>query len=175
MQHAVDWFLDTTGTALKLVAAALLIAVGCLITVDVVMRAIVNRPIIGVAEIVANGVVVIAFLQLTYTIRIGAMLRSNFLLMLVGRKGRIFIETIVSALGALFFGLIAWASYPSLVQAIARGEFEGHASFQVPVWPVKAIIVACSILAVVTYALRAWRAISRGEVPDDDPPATMPS
>ncbi|MEM8854263.1 MAG: TRAP transporter small permease [Pseudomonadota bacterium] len=159
--------LDRVGTALKLVAAALLISIGVLIAVDVIMRSVVNRPIIGVAEIVANGVVIIAYLQLVYTVRIGAMLRSELLLNLLGRRGKIALESFVSMLGALFFGLIAWTSYPAMVNAFVRNEFEGHASFQIPVWPVRAVIVVCSILAVLTYLTVAWRAIARGELPDD--------
>ena len=36
-------------------AAALLLGVACLIAVDVFLRAVLNHPIIGVAEIVANA------------------------------------------------------------------------------------------------------------------------
>lgn len=163
MIDRLDLSLQHIGTWLKYVAAAILIGVALLIAVDVIARGLFNRPIIGVAEIVANGIVIIAYLQLTYTVRIGAMLSSELLISLIGRRGRIVLETIIASLGALFFGLMAWSSYTPLVRAISTGEFEGYASFQVPTWPVRMTIVVCSTLAVLTYATQAYRALRYGE------------
>jgi len=171
MIPVIDRLLDRLGAFLKYFAAALLILVSLLIAVDVILRGVFNRPIIGVAEIVANGIVIIAFLQLAYTVRIGAMLRSELLLNLLPHKGRAGLEAIVGALGALFFGLLCWASYDPMMNAIARGEFEGHATFQVPTWPVKSIIVVCSALAVLSYLLTAWRALTGRGLPSDTAPA----
>lgn len=167
MLDRVDHVLDWVSAILKYLAAALLIGVALLIATDVVLRTFFNHPIIGVAEIVANGIVIIAYLQLSYTLRIGAMLRSDLLVGRLGQKGRIWLETFISTLGMLFFGLIAWASYTPMVRAITSGEFEGHASFQVPVWPVRVIIVTCSILAVANYLALAYRSIATGETPYD--------
>lgn len=138
---------------LKYVAAFLLLVVAVLIAFDVVMRFVLNKPVIGIAEIVANGIVIIAFLQLSYAVRIGGMLRSELLLNLLGPKGKAGLEALVALLGGLLFGLIAWASWSPMMRAISTLEFEGHASFQVPVWPVKVVIVSCAILATVNYAL----------------------
>ena len=154
---------DRVSALLKYVAAGLLIAVALLIACDVVLRGLFDLPIIGVAEVVANGVVIIAYLQLSYAVGIGAMLRSELLVSLLRPRARILLETLVSILGVLLFGLIAWASYTPMMRAIATGEFEGHASFQVPTWPVRVVIVACSILAIVNYLLLAYRALVRGE------------
>lgn len=154
---------DRISALLKYLAAGLLIAVAILIACDVVLRGLLNRPIIGVAEIVANGIVIIAYLQLSYAVGIGAMLRSELLVGLLGRRPRILLETLISILGVLFFGLIAWSSYTPMIRAIATGEFEGYASFQVPTWPVRVIIVSCSILAITNYLALAYRALFRGE------------
>lgn len=143
---------------LKYVAAALLLFVAILITFDVVMRFIFNKPVVGIAEIVANGIVIIAFLQLSYAVHIGGMLRSELLVNRLGPRGRAGLEAMVSLLGALLFGLIAWASWAPMMRAISTMEFEGHASFQVPVWPVKVIIVSCGILATVNYLMLVLKA-----------------
>lgn len=165
MFDRLDKILNYIGTYLKYFAAVLLILVSVLIAIDVILRSAFNMPIIGVAEVVANGIVIIAFLQLSYTIRIGAMLRSELLLNILPRRPRIWLEGFVSMLGALFFGLLCWASYEPMMRAIASGEFEGHATFQVPTWPVKSIIVISSALAVISYCLSAWRVLSERQAP----------
>ncbi len=163
MLNRIDHGIDLINQFLKYVAAALLLFVAVLIAFDVVMRFIFNKPVIGIAEIVANGIVIIAFLQLSYAVRIGGMLRSELLLNRLGTSGKAILETVVSALGAVLFGLIAWASWSPMMKAIRTLEFEGHASFQVPVWPVKVIIVSCAILAVLNYAILIIRA-ARGQL-----------
>lgn len=164
MIDRIDGLLNTISALLKYLAAALLLSVALLIATDVGLRTFFNKPIIGVAEVVANGVVIIAYLQLTYAVRIGSMLRSEFLLNILPFRARILLETAICIMGVLFFALIAWASYTPLIRAIATGEFEGHASFQVPTWPVRFVVVFCSILAILNYLLLAFRAIVRGEV-----------
>lgn len=71
MIEIIDRYTALANQALKYLAAALLLVVAVLIAIDVGMRFFLDRPIIGIAEIVANGIVVIAFLQLSYAIRIG--------------------------------------------------------------------------------------------------------
>ena len=153
MLDKIDRSVVIINQVLKYVAATLLLIVAVLIAFDVVMRFVFNKPVIGIAEIVANGIVIIAFLQLSYAVRIGGMLRSDLLFSRLNQTGKAIFEIIVSALGALLFGLIAWASWTPMLKAIRTLEFEGHASFQVPVWPVKLIIVSCAILAVINYGM----------------------
>jgi TRAP-type C4-dicarboxylate transport system permease small subunit len=144
---------------IKYVAAALLLGVAVLITVDVTMRYFFNHPIIGVAEIVSNGIVFIAFLQLSYSVRIRGMLRSELLLGFLGNNGRIVHETVTCLLSILLFALIVAASWNPLVRSIVNNEFIGHASFQMPTWPLRLAIVACSVLAILNYILLMLRAI----------------
>lgn len=164
MLNRIDHSIGLINQFLKYVAAALLLFVAVLIAFDVVMRFIFNKPVIGIAEIVANGIVIIAFLQLSYAVRIGGMLRSELLINRLGAGGKAILEAIVSALGAVLFGLIAWSSWSPMMKAIRTLEFEGHASFQVPVWPVKVIIVSCAALAILNYLILIIKA-ARGEIP----------
>jgi len=153
---------------LKYVAAFLLLVVAVLIAFDVVMRFVLNKPVIGIAEIVANGIVIIAFLQLSYAVRIGGMLRSELLLSRLGHRAKAGLEAFIALLGGLLFGLIAWASWSPMMRAISTLEFEGHASFQVPVWPVKVVIVSCAILATINYALIIARNLTKNSSPEHD-------
>ena len=164
----IDRSMTHVSQTLKYIAAALLLVVAVLITVDVCLRFLFNKPIIGIAEIVANGIVIIAFMQLSYAIRIGGMLRSELLLNTLGPKGRVVLEAFTGLLGVMLFALIAWASWDPMVRAISAHEFEGHASFQVPTWPLTTTIVICSILGALNYLMVIVKAVVLGEVPNTD-------
>lgn len=163
----IDNSFNLISLILKYVAAALLLLVAVLISFDVTMRFFFNRPIIGIAEIVSNGIVIIAFLQLSYSVRIRGMLRSELLYARLGINGKVVLETITGLLSILFFSLIAWASWTPMVRAFLRNEFIGHASFQLPTWPLRFVIVSCSILAVINYTLLILRAILRKDVGEE--------
>lgn len=164
MFDRIDALLELMSALLKYAAALLLLGVAVLIAFDVGLRVLFNWPIIGIAEIVANGIVIIAYLQLSYAVRIGAMLRSELLINFLPGRTKLMLETVVACLGVLLFALIAWASYAPMMRAISTSEFEGHASFQIPTWPVRVVIVTCSILAIANYLSVAYRALFRGEV-----------
>jgi TRAP-type C4-dicarboxylate transport system permease small subunit len=159
--NILDSVLEGISQFLKYVAAFLLVLVALLIAADVGMRFFFNAPIIGVAEIVANGILIIAFLQLTYAVRIDGMLRSELLVSKLHGRPRAVFDALTAVLGALLFVLIAWASWDSMIRAIAVQEFEGHVSFPVPTWPVRVAIVSCSILAAINYLLIAFQALIR--------------
>ena len=59
----------------KYIASGLLVFIGLLIFVDIILREGFNQTIIGVPEIVANFVVIIAFMQFAYSISVRGMLR----------------------------------------------------------------------------------------------------
>lgn len=160
--NVLDQTIGAVAMALKYFAAALLVMVSILIGTDVVMRFFFNRPIVGVAEIVANGIVVIAFLQLTYAVRQNSMLRSELLVNRLGETGKRISDTVNALLGALLFSLIAWSSWHPMMRSITAGEFVGYSGFQFPVWPVRVVIETCSILAIVTYLLIAIKAAAFG-------------
>ena len=141
-------------TFLKYAASFALIRVGLLILYDVVMRSLINKPVIGVAEIIGNSLVIIAFFQIAYTISINAMIRSEYLLKKSSHNFSCIIEFFSCLLGVMFFGLIAYSSFEPTINAYVRNEFEGHASFRFPTFPVRLSIFLCSIFAAFTYFLK---------------------
>lgn len=155
----LDTLLDALSQWLKYLAAILLVLVAVLIAADVGMRFAFNAPIIGVAEIVSNGILIIAFLQLTYAVRVDGMLRSELLINRLGGRPRLVFDAVTALLGALLFALIAWASWNSMVRAIIVQEYEGHISFPIPTWPVRIAIVCCSILAAINYIVIALKSL----------------
>ena len=139
---------------LKYTASFGLLIVGILILFDVVMRSFLNKPVIGVAEIIGNTLVIIAFFQIAYTISIDAMIRSEYLIKKSSQNVSRILELLSCILGVLFFGLIAYSSFEPTINAYVRNEFEGHASFRFPTFPVRLSIFLCSIFAAFTYLLK---------------------
>lgn len=146
-------FNDKFVSLFKYIASALLVFIGLLIFVDIILREIFNRTIIGVPEIVANFVVIIAFMQFAYSVSVKGMLRSDLILNTLPKSFSIYFEILANILGILFFGLLAWASYDSMIQSYLTAEFEGHTAFKFPTLPVKGTIFIFSCLSSYTYAL----------------------
>lgn len=153
--RVLDSALRLISKLMTVLAAVLLVLVAILIAADVFGRGMFNAPIIGVAEVVVNGLVIIAFLQLPYTVRIGGMLRTELMDMMAPQSLKRFLWLIGYLFGAFFFAILAWAEWGNMVNAYIHGEFEGHVTFAVPVFPSRLAIVAGSILATITYLVMA--------------------
>ncbi len=151
----LDSALQLISKAMMVIAATLLVLVALLIATDVFGRGLFNAPIIGVAEVVINGLVIIAFLQLPYTVRIGGMLRTELMDMIAPPVLKRFLWLAGYLLGACLFAILAKAEWGNMVHAFTTGEFEGHVTFAVPVFPSRLAIVAGSILAAMTYLVMA--------------------
>jgi TRAP-type mannitol/chloroaromatic compound transport system permease small subunit len=149
--------------------SVLIAAVMLLMCTDVLMRNIANRPIDGVAEMVAMSIVVIVFLQLPGTLRHGRMSRADlFIDPFLQRRpaaGR-WLRGVYMLVGIFACSLIAYASWPPLVRAWSNDEFLGiEGVFTFPMWPMRSVVVLGASLAAVQYALLAWadfRDASRG-------------
>jgi TRAP-type C4-dicarboxylate transport system permease small subunit len=149
----VDLINDKIIQFFKYVASFLLVFVGLLIFADVLLRGAFNKPLIGVPEIIANLVVIIAFFQFAYAVSIESMLRSDFTIEKAGPKLRKFLDLLSCFLGLIFFILLAKSSYSSMIKSFISSEFEGHASFRFPTLPLKGTIFLFSCLTAFTYLL----------------------
>jgi len=130
-----------------------------LMCADVLLRDLFNRPIDGVAELVATSIVVIVFLQLPATLRHGRMSRADLFLdpylQRRPRAGRR-LRALFSLAGILACGVIAYASWPLLARAWDDGEFFGvEGVFTFPTWPMRAVVLLGAALAALQYLLLA--------------------
>ncbi|MBX3588963.1 MAG: TRAP transporter small permease [Ramlibacter sp.] len=132
-----------------------------LMCADVLMRNLLNRPIDGVAELVATSIVVIVFLQLPGTLRHGRMSRADlFIDPFIARRPRagLRLRALFSAAGIFACGVIAYATWPMLAKAWVGNEFLGvEGVFTFPVWPMRVVVVLGATLAALQYALLAWQ------------------
>ena len=132
-----------------------------LVCADVIGRGMFNTPILGVTEAMQFSIVGIVFLQLPQTLRIGAMTRSDVLLgkmlRVVPRLGYAF-QCVFHAVGATLFAVIFRTTWPLMQQAFANDEFYGSTGVvQIPIGPLKIIILIGSACMTIQFLLLAWR------------------
>jgi len=131
-----------------------------LMCADVAMRNAFNRPIDGVAELVAASIIVIVFLQLPGTLRHGRMSRADLFLdpfMLKRPRAGLRLRALFSLFGIFACGVIAYATWPLLTRSWTDNEFLGiEGVFTFPTWPMRFVVTLGSLLAAVQYALLVW-------------------
>lgn len=148
----IDRWLGGLSRSLHMLAAVWLFSLAFLILADVVGRGVFNQPIQGTAELVANSIVAIGFLQLSHSIRMRGMLRAEFLDAYLPAWLMRGFSMLGYLLAIALFLAIAYASWEPMLNAVEIGEYQGDGALRVPTWPVRIIIVATSILSALSYA-----------------------
>ena len=142
---------------LNAAGSVLIGAIMLLMCADVLLRDVVNRPIDGVAELVAASIIVIVFLQLPATLRHGRMSRADlFIDPFIARRPRAGkrLRALFSLAGVFACGVIAYATWPVLTRAWTDSEFFGvEGVFTFPTWPMRAVVVLGATLAAIQYLL----------------------
>ena len=153
---------DGVASLTGIVSGAASIWIFCLMILicgDIIGRTFLNAPIQGVSEIVANSIVAIVFLQVAHSLMTGRMTRTDILIgALEDRRpfAAALIRIVFHAAGVVVFGLIAYGTWPKLVDAWVENEFFGaQGVFTAPVWPIKACLFGGSILASIAFATKA--------------------
>ncbi|MEQ9476672.1 TRAP transporter small permease [Marinovum algicola] len=160
-------FVHSLNRILYILSALLILLVTLMIISDVVGRGVFNAPLTGTVETVSNIIVVIAFLQVSYSIQTGGMFHSTILLDVLPAPARRLLVALGELTGAAVFLCMVYASWEPTLHAWKIGEYYGGGDFRFPVYPVRSVLVFCCGLAAVNYLLRALAAIL-GETPDDD-------
>jgi TRAP-type mannitol/chloroaromatic compound transport system permease small subunit len=138
----------------------LIFAVMFMMCADVLARDLLNRPIAGVAEMVAVSIVAIVFLQLASTLRHGRMSRADiFIDAFIARHpgpGHT-LNAVFNVIGAAMCTVVFYATQPKLVKAWANSEFFGvQGVFTMPTWPLMAIVLVGTAITAIQYLLHAW-------------------
>jgi TRAP-type C4-dicarboxylate transport system permease small subunit len=133
------------------VAAAIIFFLSFLVVADVIGRGAFNSPVKGTPEIVSMSIVIICFLLAAYAVQSGAMLRTDVIVSMFGRRGLAFADLISGLLGAGFFLLIVWGSFEPSWHAWTSNEFEGEGALRVPVWPARFVVMLGSALVIAIY------------------------
>lgn len=117
----------------------LIFAMTLAVVADVSGRYLFNAPIKGTAEMVTLSVVAVLYLQLSYTLRSGRMIRSgafhSALITLHPRIGNA-VGLLFHAAGACFMAAIMIRAWPKWLEAWRTGYYVGVIDvFTFPEWP----------------------------------------
>ncbi len=170
--QALPWNFQRVGRLLNALGTLWIIALMLLINTDVLGRNLFKAPVRGVTELVALSIVGIVFLQLADTLHSGRFTRADVLLDSLKRRRPVFaarLQAFFHLVGAGLMGVILWAAWRPLVEAIAIREYVGAiGDFTAPVWPVRLIMLVGLSATLITFVLLAWadwqraRALSGG-------------
>ena len=138
--------------ALNATAAFWAFTLAFVIVADVIGRST-GHSLQGTAEIVANSIVAIVFLQFPLAIERGYFLRATLLYDYFPASIRGLLDIVAYLLGAWLFVAMAWGGWSDMITGYRIGEFEGEGALRVPVYPVRAVIFIMSLLSVVVYLM----------------------
>ncbi len=142
----IDRAIAFVSTVFGIIGAVWIGLLMLVITADVLGRLFFNSPITGTSEIVRNSVSAIVFLLIPYVMRARGHVRSTLVLARVPAAVRQTLLALSDLVGFALFALVAWSSWDPMVQGWIRGEFEGFEGFKLPVYPIRTVIVAASVL-----------------------------
>lgn len=149
-------FLSRTVTGMNAVGCAWTAVLMLLTVIDVSGRYFFNSPLTGAPEIIQASIVGITFLQIPYVQLIDQHLSVTVIYDKVPPKIRKGIDAVGYFLGSLVFGLIVFSGWNALLQGIRVGEYDGTpASIMLPTWPVRSLIVFCSVMMIVLQVRQA--------------------
>jgi TRAP-type C4-dicarboxylate transport system permease small subunit len=149
----IDRFFDSMTRVCGTIAAFWAMLLAFVIAADIFARTVLNAPMIGVIELVANCIVSIVFLQLPYAIYRGAHLRTTVVYQNTPEIVRRLIDVIAFSLGVIFFMCVAWGGWEDMIIGWEVDEREGEGSIRVPVAPVRTLIVVFGVVSAATYLL----------------------
>jgi len=164
-RQRASWF-GVLVDGLNGLGSLVILAVMLLMCADVLSRDLFNRPIDGVAELVAISIVAIVFLQLASTLRHGRMSRADiFIDGFVARRPKPghFLQMLFNLAGSAMLAAVFYATWPTFVRAWTDSEFIGvEGVFTAPVWPIKLIVLVGAGLTAIQYLIRALWHFRRG-------------
>jgi len=139
------------------VGSILIFCVMLLMCSDVLARDLFNKPIAGVAELVALSIVCIVFLQLASTLRHDRMSRADIFIdpfMRRRPKPGNLLMAIFNGFGCFIMIVIFNATLPVFLKAWEDSEFVGvEGLFTAPIWPVRLVVLVGSALTALQYGL----------------------
>ena len=160
----MQWTERIVGTfakVLNILSAIWLASIALLILYDVVGREAFGSPFHGTNEIVPNSVLSILFLQLPLSILTRSSLRTTILYDHASHWGKALIEAASYILAGALFLVIAVGSWPNMVEAWAIGEQEGSGIVEIPVYPIRTLVVFVSFIGIAVCTLLTTSALTR--------------
>lgn len=136
------------------------------VSVDVVMRYALNRPIMGVLEINEYALLYATFLGTAWLLKRGGHVTVEMIVARLRPKAQAMAYVITSILGAIACGVLMWYSAQCTWDHLVRGVRNPGAVLQIPIAAVVAIIPIGSFLLFIQFLRRTsgyvqkWRTLA---------------
>ena len=147
-----------------------MLAIVALISYDVAMRSLFERPQLFVDEVVSFLEALVIFGGLAYAFRTGGHVRVDLVTSQLPGRPRAWLRAIGLVLGLAFLGVVMWTTTQSALTAYRYGRVSAVMLY--PLWlPMLLIPLGLALLAAVMLgALAAQLRAARGPRPDEVPP-----
>lgn len=165
----VERIVGSFARALNIISAVWLASIALLILYDVVGREAFASPFHGTNEIVSNSVLSILFLQLPLSILTRSSLRTTIIYGHASVLGKGLIDAASYLMAGALFLVIAVGSWPNMIEAWAIGEQEGSGIINIPVYPIRTLVVFVSIVGVAVCALLVYQSLFHPENAEGGP------
>ncbi|MGE0152221.1 MAG: TRAP transporter small permease subunit [Reyranellaceae bacterium] len=159
--------LDLAADGLLLVGGVAIFAMMLHITADVLMKLLFNAPLPGALEIVTYiYMVACTFLPLAHVMTSRSMIVVEVFTQGLSPKTLLRLESWVALLSCAYFGAMAVMSGLQAVSKTRMGEIQDATYFELPVWPMRWVVVlACALVAIAALASAVddWRLLRTGK------------
>lgn len=164
--------LGAFGRLLNVIGALWTAALMLLICADVTMRWLYNQPLPRVPEFVGYSIAAIVFLQITSAIRSKRLTRADvvidFLMIRFPFSGSVF-NAVFHLAGAGVLALLAYGLIPETIEAYESSEYFGQqGELIVYVWPFRAVMALCAVLATLEFLVQAIDYVRKAIVDEPD-------
>ena len=144
----IDRWLDR----LALLGGVLLVAVGGLISYEVVARFLFNAPTTWILDVSIYLTMWATFLAVGHTLRAGAHIRMDLYVRRLAPRVRRWTDVIVALVALAFSALLTWQGLQSIVDAVRLGEVT-LSTIRVPLWVPLAAIPTGGLILVAGWLL----------------------
>jgi len=161
-----------TSKAAGLLAGLGVLVMAGLITFDVLMRYLLDRPQLFVDELASFLQVFVVFAGLAYTFRAGGHVRVDLVTSSLARPVRAWLRVVTLALGLVFLAAVIWVTAQSGLSAYGYGRVSAVMLY--PLWipmlliPAGLLLMAVAMLAAFVRQVRASLGPLEGR--DEAPP-----
>jgi TRAP-type C4-dicarboxylate transport system permease small subunit len=150
---------ETLVTWLHVIGSGVVFILMLVIVSDVVGRAVFNHPVTGTPELAKVSLVGVLFLGLAKTLRMGKHIRATLLVNRASPVVAAGLDLLANLFGLFVFVLLCYSSWGLTVEAWEVGEFEGAGSLRVPTYPLRTLILVCSLLTLIQFAVNVFEAL----------------
>lgn len=145
-----DRILGSAILSTNAIAAILVLLMMLAVVADVLGRFLLNTPIAGTTEMVTMSVVAVLYLQLAYTLRSGAMTRSDALitrLIVKHPRAGYLLNIVFYCAGVVLMGAIISIAWPKWLDAYDSDFYIGVIGvFTFPDWPrLLLVFIGCAL------------------------------